>query len=358
MRSESKLDIAVSDKETFKKPLVRLANPIAVGEEVSAESGTIAAPDHEPVSEETRKDAAEAMLRKAGIYLEETNKLFEEHQEKLPDDIAKRIETNIKSAEELISEGKRAFDAGEYGTAYLAGQKAINLLSELQQVIRKYISSNNGGVNEEVRRAREAAAGKLEKAKQSISSAGVKDEAIRKAKALYEEAHLAFSQGERAMKAGAPKEAIEFFKKTARIVEEIIRLLRSANTDVGIAKPLPVEPMPAPVPEPIVCTKEYAPVCGTVKTNIVCVTTPCDNTTEKTFGNACEARVAGATVVYKGECRLGTTTSSSVETSVKETSVVGTTEAKTDEATKAETANTTETKTEEAKTDNTRYYSY
>jgi len=39
-------------------------------------------------------------------------------------------------------------------------------------------------------------------------------------------------------------------------------------------------------PRPIACTKEYMPVCG--KTNIQCITTPC-NPIDETYANKCEA---------------------------------------------------------------------
>lgn len=51
--------------------------------------------------------------------------------------------------------------------------------------------------------------------------------------------------------------------------------------------------------DPIMCTMEYAPVCGTVQ--VQCITTPC-NPVRETFSNACMAGAAGATDVTVGEC--------------------------------------------------------
>lgn len=40
---------------------------------------------------------------------------------------------------------------------------------------------------------------------------------------------------------------------------------------------------------PEMCTKEYRPVCGEVDNGVRCITTPCDSTDRRTFGNACMA---------------------------------------------------------------------
>lgn len=42
-------------------------------------------------------------------------------------------------------------------------------------------------------------------------------------------------------------------------------------------------------PRPEMCTREYRPVCAVRDTGIRCITTPCDSTEEKTYGNACDA---------------------------------------------------------------------
>jgi hypothetical protein len=51
---------------------------------------------------------------------------------------------------------------------------------------------------------------------------------------------------------------------------------------------------PGPPPRPDrICTREYAPVCGRQRGD------------QRTFGNACEADLAGYSVAYGGECRRG-----------------------------------------------------
>lgn len=250
--------------------------------------------------EESRKESAETALHKAGSFLEEIQHTLEKYQETFSDDIAGRITVQVADAESLITEGKRALEEKEYGAAYLSAQKAMHILRDIQEAIRKYAASSGTENVQKLERARMAAESALEKAKQMIFASSEEDEAIRKAKAFYEEANFVFSKGEHATGEGNSKEAVEFFQKTVRIVEEITRILGGANTGaVGVVKPAP-----APVPTPIACTKEYAPVCASVNTGIVCIKAPCPTTAEKTYGNACEARVAGATVVYKGECRV------------------------------------------------------
>ena len=46
------------------------------------------------------------------------------------------------------------------------------------------------------------------------------------------------------------------------------------------------------------CTKEYRPVCGEVDNGIRCVTTPCDSTDQREFGNACMACAEPKTTGY------------------------------------------------------------
>lgn len=52
------------------------------------------------------------------------------------------------------------------------------------------------------------------------------------------------------------------------------------------------------------CTKEYAPVCGSIQ--VQCFAAPC-NPVRETFSNACVAKSRNATDVVKGECKDTTT---------------------------------------------------
>ncbi len=54
-------------------------------------------------------------------------------------------------------------------------------------------------------------------------------------------------------------------------------------------------------PQPRFCTKEYAPVCALAP--VRCVRAPCPAGMRRTFGNACEAKAAGARILHKGVCR-------------------------------------------------------
>ncbi len=50
------------------------------------------------------------------------------------------------------------------------------------------------------------------------------------------------------------------------------------------------------------CPAVFDPVCGKVSTNVVCVTEPCPNFKYTTLGNACEAALKRAPVLFDGEC--------------------------------------------------------
>ena len=56
-------------------------------------------------------------------------------------------------------------------------------------------------------------------------------------------------------------------------------------------------------PRPEMCTREYRPVCALRDTGVRCVTEPCDNTEQKTYGNACDACADPAVISYtEGAC--------------------------------------------------------
>ena len=57
-------------------------------------------------------------------------------------------------------------------------------------------------------------------------------------------------------------------------------------------------------PRPEICTREYNPVCATKSTGIVCITTPCPSTEEKTYATGCTACADPNVIKYKqGQCK-------------------------------------------------------
>jgi hypothetical protein len=56
-------------------------------------------------------------------------------------------------------------------------------------------------------------------------------------------------------------------------------------------------------PRPEICTREYNPVCATKNTGIVCITTPCPSTEEKTYSTGCTACADPTVIKYtQGQC--------------------------------------------------------
>lgn len=61
----------------------------------------------------------------------------------------------------------------------------------------------------------------------------------------------------------------------------------------------------------VVCTAEYAPVCGEVE--VQCVTAPC-NPIQETFSNSCHLKARGAKFLHEGECKTDSTGNSGSST--------------------------------------------
>ncbi len=59
-------------------------------------------------------------------------------------------------------------------------------------------------------------------------------------------------------------------------------------------------------PRPQMCTQHYDPVCAQRDTGIRCVTTPCDSSEWRRYGNACEACADTQVYGYRpGDCETG-----------------------------------------------------
>ena len=62
-------------------------------------------------------------------------------------------------------------------------------------------------------------------------------------------------------------------------------------------------PIKCKEPRPEICTREYMPVCATKNTGVVCVTTPCPSTEDKTYATGCTACADPKVIKYKqGQC--------------------------------------------------------
>lgn len=56
-----------------------------------------------------------------------------------------------------------------------------------------------------------------------------------------------------------------------------------------VSKPEPTLMTACEEPRPEMCTMHYDPVCASTDSGVRCVTTPCESTVQKTYGNACSA---------------------------------------------------------------------
>ncbi len=59
-----------------------------------------------------------------------------------------------------------------------------------------------------------------------------------------------------------------------------------------------------PMQDEVICTKEYAPVCGILEET--CATDSGSCSSQRTFPNRCEAKTNNAKILYNGACNMGT----------------------------------------------------
>lgn len=80
---------------------------------------------------------------------------------------------------------------------------------------------------------------------------------------------------------------------------------RQSVVDEAVASVIPNETVTLvcsyaqPASEPVICTKEYRPVCGYV--SVQCITAPCPPVLQ-TFPNNCVAEANGAVAITEGTC--------------------------------------------------------
>lgn len=65
-----------------------------------------------------------------------------------------------------------------------------------------------------------------------------------------------------------------------------------------VSKPPAVPMTVCQEPRPEMCTMHYDPVCASIDTGVRCVTTPCESTAMKTYGNSCSACSDPAVIEY------------------------------------------------------------